>query len=61
MIPFEHAQVADVGDVDIVPYHVAKTAERIRAFYRDRILAHGCTPLTMGGDHFITYPVLARS
>ena len=57
--PFDHIQVADVGDVDIVPYSVAKTAEKIRNFYDEKIIAKGCIPLTLGGDHFITYPILS--
>lgn len=55
--PFERLQVADLGDVAINPYSLADSVQRIEAAYHE-ILAHGCTPLTLGGDHTLTLPVL---
>jgi guanidinobutyrase len=55
--PFDRLQVADIGDVAINTFDLKKTVDIITQAY-DRILAHGCIPLTLGGDHTLTYPVL---
>ena len=55
--PFDSLQVADIGDVPTNPYDLKSSVAIIeRAF--DEILAHGCRPLTLGGDHTITLPIL---
>ncbi len=55
--PFESLQVADIGDVPIVPYSIPRTVDIITEYFK-RIMDANCTPLTMGGDHSITYPIL---
>lgn len=55
--PFEHMQVADIGDVPINTFDLGKTIDIITAHYR-QILAKGAIPLTLGGDHTLTYPIL---
>jgi guanidinobutyrase len=55
--PFDALQVADLGDVAINTYSIAKSMAIISAFY-DEVLAAGCKPLTMGGDHTIALPIL---
>jgi guanidinobutyrase len=55
--PFEHLQVADIGDVPINTFDLKKTVDIITAFY-DAVLAHGAIPLTLGGDHTLTWPIL---
>jgi guanidinobutyrase len=55
--PFESFQVADIGDVAINTFDLKKTVGIIEAAY-DAILGHGCTPLTLGGDHTLTLPIL---
>ncbi|XP_023271761.1 agmatinase, mitochondrial-like, partial [Seriola lalandi dorsalis] len=55
--PFESLMVADIGDVNVNVYDLKDTCKRIREAYR-KILATGCIPLTMGGDHTIAYPIL---
>ncbi len=55
--PFERMQVADIGDVAINTFNLAKTAEIITEAYTE-ILQHDVVPLTLGGDHTLTYPVL---
>ena len=55
--PFESLQVADIGDVAINTYNLEKSIAIIESAY-DRILAHGCRPLTLGGDHTIVLPIL---
>lgn len=55
--PFDSLQVADLGDVPINTYSLDKSLAIISAFYDD-VLAHGCRPLTLGGDHTIALPIL---
>jgi guanidinobutyrase len=55
--PFDHLQVADIGDVAVNTFDLKKTVDIITAHY-DQVLAHGVIPLTMGGDHTLTWPIL---
>lgn len=55
--PFDSLQVADIGDVPINTFNLPKNLDIISGFY-DRVLAHDCVPLTLGGDHTLTWPVL---
>ena len=55
--PFEHLQAADIGDVPINTFDLKKSVEIIADFYRG-ILGHGAVPLTLGGDHTLTWPIL---
>ena len=55
--PFERMQVADVGDVAINTFDLKKSLGIIAEHYRE-ILAHGAVPLTLGGDHTLTWPIL---
>ncbi|WP_172329950.1 agmatinase [Mangrovicoccus sp. HB161399] len=55
--PFEHLQVADIGDVPINLYDLKKSVEIIAEHYRG-VLSHGAIPLTLGGDHTLTWPIL---
>lgn len=55
--PFDALQVADLGDVPINTYSLEKSVLLIEAFY-DEVLAAGCKPLTLGGDHTIALPIL---
>lgn len=55
--PFDTLQVADLGDVPINTYSIERSMGIIESFY-DRVLAAGCRPLTMGGDHTIALPIL---
>ncbi|EAR50231.1 putative agmatinase [Oceanicola granulosus HTCC2516] len=55
--PFEHLQVADIGDVAINTFDLRDSVRRIEAHY-DTVLATGALPLTLGGDHTLTWPIL---
>lgn len=55
--PFEALQVADIGDVPINTFDLKKSINIIAEFYRD-VLGHGTVPLTLGGDHTLTWPIL---
>ena len=55
--PFEHLAVADYGDCFMDFGHPAAAVERIEA-HAEEILASDAMMVTLGGDHFITYPLL---
>lgn len=55
--PFERLQVADIGDIPINTFDLKKSVEIIAEQYRN-ILGHGAVPLTLGGDHTLTWPIL---
>ncbi len=55
--PFESLNVADLGDVPINTFNLAEAVRIIETHY-DRILAHPIIPLTLGGDHTLTLPIL---
>lgn len=55
--PFELARCADLGDVGPNPVDVMDTLARFEAFYAD-IRRRGIRPLSAGGDHLCTLPVL---
>ncbi|MRW91794.1 agmatinase [Duganella sp. FT80W] len=55
--PFDSLQVADIGDVAINPYNLADSITRIERAY-DAILEHDCVPISLGGDHTVTLPIL---
>lgn len=49
--------VADLGDVNVNLYNLQDSCRLIQEAYQ-KIVAAGCIPLTLGGDHTITYPIL---
>ncbi len=55
--PFDSLTVADIGDVATNPFDLKDSMVLIEKAY-DRIIADGCRPLTLGGDHTISYPIL---
>ncbi|WP_037277963.1 arginase family protein, partial [Rubellimicrobium mesophilum] len=55
--PFEHLQVADLGDVAIDTFDLKRSCAIITEAYRE-VLSHGVVPLTLGGDHTLTWPIL---
>ena len=65
--PFNHAlrvtpgsrhRIADIGDVPLRSrYSLAQSIEDIERFYGE-LHAAGVRPVTAGGDHSITYPIL---
>ena len=58
IIPFQLCRIADVGDVPF-PDRFALDAgiDAIEAFYT-RVAEAGVAPISAGGDHSITYPIL---
>jgi guanidinobutyrase len=55
--PFDSLQVADIGDVPTNPYDLKKSVATIEAGFH-AILTQDCRPLTLGGDHTLTLPIL---
>ncbi len=56
--PFEGGRVADIGDAWIrAPYALEGAHGEIQAFY-ERVHAAGIRPLSCGGDHSISLPIL---
>lgn len=56
--PFETCRVADLGDVRFSAMFDAETVvEEIEAFYT-AVVDAGAMPLSAGGDHSISYPIL---
>ena len=55
--PFEAMNIADLGDVGPNPADIVDSMDRITAFY-DQVKKAGITPMTAGGDHLTSLPVL---
>lgn len=55
--PFRLANCADLGDVAPNPSDLHDSMARVTAFYA-QIVASGIRPLTAGGDHLCTLPIL---
>ena len=55
--PYERSNCADLGDVSINPADIEDSMNRITTFY-NKVLEKGIKPLTAGGDHLTSLPVL---
>ncbi|MGA1268700.1 MAG: agmatinase, partial [Gemmobacter sp.] len=55
--PFEMVNCADLGDVPPNPADLMDSLRRMEDFF-DRVRAAGIVPLTAGGDHLCTLPIL---
>ena len=55
--PFDSLRVADIGDVAANPFNIVRAIEDIALAYDD-IIANGCRPISLGGDHTIALPIL---
>lgn len=55
--PYEVLQVADLGDCPVNPIDLRDSLRRIEAFFAE-VVAAGAIPLSAGGDHLITLPIL---
>jgi guanidinobutyrase len=55
--PSTICRLPTLGDVAINTFDLKKTVDIITAHYRG-VLAHGVIPLTLGGDHTLTWPIL---
>ena len=55
--PFDLCRVADVGDAPVNPLEVLGSIETIAGFYA-ALHGMGVTPVSAGGDHTVTLPIL---
>lgn len=55
--PFEQVNCADLGDVPPNPADIMDSMDRITAFYQ-RLVENSIRPLTAGGDHLSSLPIL---
>jgi len=55
--PFDSLSVADIGDVPINTYNLLKSVDIIEKYY-DQLNPYPVIPLTLGGDHTLTLPIL---
>ncbi|MGF1528325.1 MAG: agmatinase [Candidatus Competibacterales bacterium] len=55
--PFELCNCADLGDVPINPADLQDSLQRITGFYQT-LHDRGIAPLTAGGDHLVTLPIM---
>ncbi|CAL1262308.1 unnamed protein product [Larinioides sclopetarius] len=55
--PFSFLQIADLGDVPFTMYDIRQAIKDIKNFML-KVLDKNCKPVTLGGDHTITYPIL---
>jgi agmatinase len=55
--PFDRLHVVDYGDCIFDPGRPDRVPDEIEAFL-STIVSRGVVPLCLGGDHFVTYPIL---
>lgn len=55
--PYAYARVADLGDAPVNPIDIQDSLAKVTGFY-DAIHRAGALPVTAGGDHLITLPIL---
>jgi guanidinopropionase len=55
--PFEMARCADLGDCPVNPADVTDTLDRVAGFF-DHLRESNILPITGGGDHLISLPIL---
>jgi guanidinobutyrase len=57
--PFDSFQIADIGDVALNPYNLPDCIDIIEQHYGE-LLQHQVKPVTLGGDHTISLPILRQ-
>ena len=55
--PYDLVRVGDLGDAPINPIDLKDALAKIEGFFAD-VRAAGATPITAGGDHLISLPIL---
>ena len=55
--PDEHLRIGDLGDVPLNPFSIEKCVELMTEYYH-RVIDAGTAPLSVGGDHLVSYPIL---
>jgi guanidinopropionase len=57
LAPFALCNCADLGDTPVNPVDLMDSLARIEAFY-DQLCAANIAPLSVGGDHLVSLPIL---
>lgn len=55
--PFELCNCADMGDSPVNPVDLDATLQYVEDFFA-KLHSHGITPLSAGGDHLVTLPIM---
>ena len=55
--PFDRARCADLGDTPVNPVDLHDALSRVETFYA-RLSGQGIRPLSAGGDHLVSLPIL---
>jgi guanidinopropionase len=55
--PYDLVRVGDLGDAPVNPIDLMDTVRKLEAHY-DAIRQAGAVPISAGGDHLISYPIL---
>ena len=55
--PYDKFQIADIGDCPTNPVDVQDSLEKVTKFY-DKIVTSKTIPLSIGGDHLVSLPIL---
>jgi guanidinopropionase len=57
IVPYDLANVADLGDCPVNPANVDDALSRVEVYFR-ALVAKGIRPLSAGGDHLCSLPIL---
>jgi guanidinopropionase len=57
VVPYDLANVADLGDCPVNPANVDDALKRVEAYFK-KLVGKGIRPLCAGGDHLSSLPVL---
>ena len=57
VVPYDLCNVADLGDCPVNPANVDDALKRVEAYFK-KLVAKKIRPLSMGGDHLCSLPVL---
>ena len=57
VVPYDLANVADLGDCPVNPANVEDALKRVESYFK-KLVAKGIRPLSAGGDHLSSLPVL---
>jgi len=57
IVPYDLCNVADLGDCPVNPANLDDAMKRVETYFK-KLVAKGISPLSMGGDHLCSLPVL---